>query len=159
MAITGGRSQAELLAEEAELALAHFDIEDALALGRILMELGMARGLGITVTVGHGGREVFRAALPGSIADNLAWLAGKERVVRRFGKSTLAVRVGFEEQGTDFYAATGLSAQRYAAHGGGWPVQVRGTGIVGFAGVSGLPQVEDHALIVEALRLLQAQRP
>jgi len=53
--------------------------------------------------------------------------------------------------GTTFEEATGLDRPAYAAHGGGYPLAVGGTGVVGVALVSGLPQEQDHALIVEVL--------
>ncbi len=39
----------------------------------------------------------------------------------------------------------------FAAHGGGFPIILHGTGPVGSAIVSGLPQREDHALVVRAI--------
>ena len=42
----------------------------------------------------------------------------------------------------------------YAAHGGSFPINVAGAGIVGSVTISGLPQREDHNLVVEALCLL-----
>jgi uncharacterized protein (UPF0303 family) len=40
-------------------------------------------------------------------------------------------------------------------HGGGFPIRVRGIeGIVGVVCVSGLPQHEDHKLIVDSMRQL-----
>ena len=39
----------------------------------------------------------------------------------------------------------------FAAHGGGVPVSVGGSGVIGSVTVSGLPQREDHELVVEAL--------
>ena len=40
----------------------------------------------------------------------------------------------------------------FAAHGGAFPVIVRGVGVVGTVTVSGLPQEEDHRLVVSVLR-------
>jgi uncharacterized protein (UPF0303 family) len=45
----------------------------------------------------------------------------------------------------------GLEERDYAAHGGCFPLLLRGTGCVGTIAVSGLPQREDHELIVAAL--------
>jgi uncharacterized protein (UPF0303 family) len=40
----------------------------------------------------------------------------------------------------------------FAAHGGAFPVMVRHVGLVGTVTVSGLPQAEDHRLVVAVLR-------
>ena len=45
-----------------------------------------------------------------------------------------------------------LDEREYAAHGGAFPVIVRDVGVVGTVTVSGLPQEEDHRLVVAVLR-------
>jgi uncharacterized protein (UPF0303 family) len=45
----------------------------------------------------------------------------------------------------------GLPVAEYAAAGGSFPLHVEGAGIVGAVTVSGLPQRDDHELVVEAL--------
>jgi uncharacterized protein (UPF0303 family) len=45
----------------------------------------------------------------------------------------------------------GLDPAEYAAHGGAFPLRVPHIGVVGVVTVSGLPQAEDHALVVEAI--------
>jgi uncharacterized protein (UPF0303 family) len=51
----------------------------------------------------------------------------------------------------------GLSVEDYADNGGAVPIRVKGAGVVAVATVSGLPQVEDHRLVVRAIRALAAE--
>ena len=143
---------ADVRAQELELVLPSLSNDDGIDLGLRLLELARSRGLGVLVEVRRGPLTLFRAALPGVVPDNDAWAAGKARVVELLGTSTLFQRLKNEEAGTDFNARTGLPFESYRAHGGGFPLTVAGTGVVGVALVSGLPDREDHALIVEALR-------
>ena len=124
---------------------------DAIAIGQMLLARATARSLAVTIEVRRTGRVVFRAALPGTTTDNDEWIAGKAAVVERFGHSTWCIRNRYLARGTTFEEATGLGRPAYAPHGGGYPLAVRGTGAVGVALVSGLPQEQDHALIVEVL--------
>ncbi|MFM8350614.1 MAG: heme-degrading domain-containing protein [Actinomycetales bacterium] len=151
-AVTGAMSYAERLAEADSLQLAAFSLTDAVRLGQAVTELALVDELPITIEVRHGTRVAYRAALAGSTADNDAWLARKAAVVMRYELPTLAVRVRYEERGLDFNEATGLPLSEFAAHGGGIPIVVAGVGMVGFLGVSGLPQVEDHDLGVRCIR-------
>jgi uncharacterized protein (UPF0303 family) len=145
-------SVAELAAEEEELQFSSFTNDDAWELGTALRELARRKGAPVAIDVSRNGHQLFRAALPGATPDNDAWIERKQRVVHRFGHSTLYVRQTFVERGTTFEEQSGLDPQRYAAHGGGFPVVVRSVGPVGVLVVSGLPQLEDHRLIVTALR-------
>lgn len=145
-------SVAELAAEEEELRFSAFTNDDAWRLGTALRELAAGRAAPVAIDISRNGSQLFRAALPGATPDNEAWIERKQRVVHRFGHSTLFVRQTFVERGTTFEEQSGLDPQLYAAHGGGFPVIVRSVGPVGVLVVSGLPQLEDHRLIVTALR-------
>ena len=152
-------SPEELLAQEERLALPSCSVADALAIGRWLLAAAEERSLPITIEAWHGSRLVFRAARPGTNAHNVLYLAGKRRVVEHFGHSSFYERRRHEAAGTTFEAATSLRFPEYAPHGGGFPLLVRGTGRVGVVLVSGLPQQDDHALIVEALEAFLAGAP
>lgn len=152
---TGGYTSEQLRVEATSLEFTAFALADAIDLGQRAATLAMARALPVVIEIRLGNRVVFRAALPGTTADNDDWLRRKANVVARYETSTLAARVGYEERGLSFTEATGLPASDFAPHGGGWPIVVRGVGMVGFYGVSGLPQVDDHRFIVETLRLVQ----
>ena len=97
-------------------------------------------------------RQLFHCGLPGSTADNDGWLRRKGRVVTRFEHSSLYMARLCQDKQTTLTEKFGLPASRYAAAGGAVPLRVRGTGVVGWMGVSGLPQLEDHRFVVDILR-------
>ena len=145
---------AELAAEEEELQLVHFTNDDAWTLGAALVARARAERLPVAIDVSRHSHQLFHAALTGATPDNDQWIARKARTVHRFGHSSLAVGQRFREMGTTFEEGSGLDPELYAAHGGGFPLLIRDVGPVGVVVVSGLPQVEDHRMVVAALREL-----
>jgi uncharacterized protein (UPF0303 family) len=143
---------AELAAEEAELQFDNFSNDDAWALGTALAESARRQGAPVAIDISRNGHQLFHAALPGATPDNDDWIARKKAVVTRYSHSTLFLRQSFLERGTTFEEATGLDPRQYAAHGGGYPILVRGVGPVGVVVVSGLPQLDDHRMVVTAIR-------
>jgi uncharacterized protein (UPF0303 family) len=55
------------------------------------------------------------------------------------------------DQGRQLDAGHGVDPADYAPHGGAFPIRIRDVGVVGVVTVSGLPQADDHALVVEAV--------
>jgi uncharacterized protein (UPF0303 family) len=142
----------ELAAQEEELQFARFDNDDAWALGVRLVEGARARRLPVVIGIRRGSQRLFHAALPGTAADNDAWLDRKCRVVERFARSSYRVGAECSARGRSFEETYRLDPDVYAAHGGAFPVIVRSVGVVGVVAVSGLPQAQDHAFLVEELR-------
>jgi uncharacterized protein (UPF0303 family) len=142
----------ELEREERELQLDRFTNADALELGLLLVEAARADGAPVAIAIERGEQRLFHHALDGSSADNDAWIARKNRCVRRFGHSTLLLRLRAEAEGRTFEEQMLLDPREFAAHGGAFPLLVRGVGAVGTVTVSGLPQVDDHRLVVRVLR-------
>jgi uncharacterized protein (UPF0303 family) len=141
----------ELEEQERRLTLPHFTYDDAWALGSLLVELARERSAPVAIDIRRGGQQLFHAALPGSTPDNDAWIDRKRRVVERYGCSSYLVGSRFRAKGTTFEESSRLDPDVYAAHGGAFPLTVEGAGVIGTVVVSGLPQVEDHAMVVEAL--------
>ncbi len=142
----------ELVAQEAELQHDGFDEDVAWAFGVALVEEARRRGAGVVIDIELAGRQLFHAALPGTVADNDEWIRRKGNVVRRFGHSSLHVGQLCRDQGTTLEDKYAVPSADYAAHGGAFPLLVRGVGPVGVVAVSGLPQLEDHDLVVTVLR-------
>ena len=145
-------SVAELAAEEAELRFSSFTNDDAWELGSALVAAGRQASAPIAIEIARNQHRLFHVALAGATPDNATWIERKSRVVHRFGHSSLCVRQASVERGTTFEAEFGLDPQLYAAHGGAFPVIVRDVGPIGVVVVSGLPQLEDHRMVVTALR-------
>jgi uncharacterized protein (UPF0303 family) len=143
---------AQLAAEEADLRFGGFTNDDAWDLGSALVAAARRAGAPVAVDVSRHGHQLFHASLPGTSPDNDAWIRRKARVVHRFGHSSLYVRQASIERGTTFEEEFGLDPARYAAHGGAFPVVVASVGPVGAVVVSGLPQLEDHRMVVAAIR-------
>jgi uncharacterized protein (UPF0303 family) len=106
----------------------------------------------VAIGIVLGQQRVFHTALPGSSADNDEWLARKTRVALRYGQASLAVGEDFRERGRDFDTDSRLDPGQFAAHGGVVPLRLKGGAVIGAVGVSGLPQRDDHAFVVEFLR-------
>ncbi|GAB3879369.1 heme-degrading domain-containing protein [Terrabacter terrigena] len=142
----------ELAAHESALVFDRFDDDTAWRLGVALRDAAVAAGHPVAISIRRNGQRLFHAALPGASCDNDSWLERKSAVVDRYGQSSLRVGEGFRARGKSFEEDSRLDAGAYAAHGGAFPVNVREVGCVGTIAVSGLPQVEDHRLVVEVLR-------
>ncbi|MGV8968899.1 MAG: heme-degrading domain-containing protein [Microbacteriaceae bacterium] len=142
---------ARLEAQEVALRFPDFTHEAAWNLGNQLTGAATERKLSVTVDITMGDQQVFHSALPGTTADNDWWIARKIRSVRRFGESSFLIGQRHEAAGTDFNDETGLNFSEYVAHGGCFPIRLISGVLVGTVTVSGLPQEEDHALVVEAL--------
>jgi uncharacterized protein (UPF0303 family) len=149
-------SPEELLAHEDELQFARFDNVTAWELGQALVAAARDGGLAVTVDIRRGDQQLFHAALPGTAADNDAWIERKNRVVRRFGHSSFHVGTSLRRDGVTIAERFLLDEAEYAPHGGAFPVIVRDVGVVGTVTVSGLPQEEDHRLVVDTLRAFLA---
>jgi uncharacterized protein (UPF0303 family) len=152
---TAGMAPEEIAAQEDALTFARFTHLDALKVGEALTREGLARGLPLAIDVYLFERTVYSVALPGSATDNLDWIRRKRNVVLRFGKSSF--RIGRERavKGVSLHDNPSISPVDYAAHGGAFPILIEGTGPVGVITVSGLPQHEDHAMVIAALTAMR----
>ena len=140
-----------LLADEERLVFDHFDHQTAWDLGSAMRTRGLAERLPIAISIRRNGQRMFHTALPGSAPDNDSWIDRKSAVVDRYGHSSYYVGCKHRADGGDFDIDARLDVNLFAAHGGAFPLTIRGTGPIGVIAVSGLPQVDDHVFVVTAL--------
>ena len=140
-----------LLKQEEALQFTAFTNDTAVEVGLRLVDAARQERMGVTVDVCRNGQQLFHCALPGTSLDNDEWIKRKNRVVNRFGHSSYYMGMTYASKNTTIQESSLLDPTRYAAHGGAFPVIIKGVGVVGTITVSGLPQQEDHQLVVRVL--------
>lgn len=145
---------AELEAEAAALVQDRFSEVEALRLGQMLTDIALAEALPVVINIRTANRTLYHASLPGSAPLNDLWARRKSNVALVFQEASLLVGMRHRAKG-ETLAKHGLSETDHADHGGAVPIQVRDMGVVAVVTVSGLPQVEDHKLVIRGLRQLK----
>ena len=142
----------ELLQQEEEIQFKSFDNNMAFVIGLALLEAARGKAKGVTIDIARNGQQLFHFAMPGTSRDNDVWVQRKNNVVNRFGHSSYYMGVSLKSKGQTMEEKYLISSSEYAAHGGAFPLIIRGVGVVGTITVSGLPQEEDHELVVTTLK-------
>ncbi len=138
--------------QEKRLQFQHFDSEVAWAVGTALKAAAEKRQVAVAIDIQLNGHTLFACAMPGTTPDNWDWIRRKRNVVLRFHRSSYAIGLKHERAQTTLQEKLGLDPKDYATHGGCFPIFLAGTVCVGTITVSGLPQREDHALVVSVLQ-------
>ena len=137
--------------QEHKLRFDRFDAGVAWTLGAALKSAAEARGKAVAIDISLRGHQLFFYSMPGATPDNADWIRRKKNVVERFARSSYAVGLGLQRDGTTLQAKTGADPRDYATHGGSFPIYLTGGVCIGSISVSGLPQREDHELVVGVL--------
>ncbi len=143
-----------LALQEQQLQFGGFDEATAWELGCCLKRLCEARKVAVTIEVRRAKETLFFYAMPGVVPINAEWARRKRNVAELMQRSSYAVGLANKRDGTSLPLLTGVPLHDYAEHGGSFPIRVKGVGCIGTVTVSGVPQREDHAIVVEALAIL-----
>ena len=148
----------ELLAQEDELQLQHFNNATAWELGN-LIRLGAEKiSSAVSIEVYAFEQVVFSYAMPGTSKDQQDWIRRKRQAVMRFGNSSYYLGQYNASKNREFETIPHLDPKEYCAHGGSFPIRIKNCGIIGAVTVSGLPQETDHQLAVDAMRDIVRQQ-
>jgi len=142
----------ELRQQEEEIQFSSFSNEMAFAVGTALLEAAKSKGKPVTIDIARNGQQLFHFAMQGTSLDNDVWIQRKNNVVNRFGHSSFSMGISLQSKGQTMEEKYLISSSEYAAHGGAFPLIIQGVGVVGTITVSGLPQQEDHELVVTTLK-------
>ena len=137
--------------EEELLRFPKFSNEDALALGLKIKEVAESWGVGVAIDVEVNGTQVFHYNMPGSNKRHCMWIRRKHNMVQTSEISTYHAGKLLALLGKDVEKDWKLNANDYAILGGGFPIHVIGTGVIGSVACSALPHEDDHRLLLTAL--------
>jgi uncharacterized protein (UPF0303 family) len=142
---------ARIIEQERGLVFDAFDEHVAFSIGSSIRERAVRESLGIVADVRLWDRPLLYFALPGTTGDNVEWVRRKSNTVRRFQKSTY--RMVLEAGGSEraFLPHRAVPIEDHVLAGGGFPICVKGVGVIGSVTVSGLHERDDHEVVVTAI--------
>lgn len=137
--------------QERLLIFDHFNHQDAWALGSQVVIDANELNIAIACDVWLNNFQVFRYGIEGTGQFHDLWLKRKMRTVTMFEKSSLRVHcmpyVGEDDLVKDAY----LDPNIYSIMGGGFPIHVKNTGMVGVLCVAGGTHTQDHQIAANAI--------
>jgi uncharacterized protein (UPF0303 family) len=142
---------AKIIEQERGLVFAEFDEHVAFAIGSAIRERAVRETLGLVADVRLWDRPLFYCAMPGTTGDNPNWVRRKANLVQRVLKSSYRVALETDAPERVFPERRALPQADYAIAGGGFPIRVKGIGVVGAVTVSGLHERDDHEVGVAAI--------
>ena len=142
---------ARIAEQERRLRFDGFNEDTAWDLGVRLRALAVARGLAVAIEVRLARQTVFFHAMPGTSPANADWARRKRNAAELLGRSSYGVGRSLELEGSSLEAKMGLPTRDYASHGGSVPIISVNGARIGTVTVSGLPQRDDHCMVIEAL--------
>lgn len=147
-----------LSGQEKELIFTSFSRADALDLGLLMLERAKAYPDPVAVEITINGLVVFRHFSDGSLLDSELWLQRKRNSVDLMAMSSLRFMNWLDMSGKEL-SDRKLDPADYAAGGGGFPIVLASTGMIGSVCISGLPNhIDDHQIVVDALTALKARK-
>jgi len=147
-----GKDLARIALQEERLQFESFDAGVAWKVGSWLRSAATDQGRSIAIDITLAGAPLFYYAMPGATPNNAEWIRRKKNVVARFHKSSYAIGLEYQRQNTTLEARTGAPLVDFVTAGGCFPIRIRGSAaVLGTITVSGLPEREDHELVVRAI--------
>lgn len=140
--------------QEEKLQFTKFDAGTAWEIGSALRQAAIKESKSVAIDIALAGAPLFYCALPGATPCNADWIRRKKNVVQCFHKSSYAVALEVRGRDSSLQKEMGVPLSDYATAGGCFPIRFSGSdALVGTITVSGLPEREDHELVVRTLAL------
>lgn len=138
--------------QESELQFTSFNSDDAWEIGNLLVQRAKKDDLKILIDITVCNRVLFRYGRDGVNAYNDLWISRKQNTVIMQQMSSLRYGAQLKRDEKRLGIEVLIDPHTYAVCGGGFPIILKGTGVVGCITVSGLIDTDDHQIIVDVLK-------
>ncbi|MGL1892691.1 MAG: heme-degrading domain-containing protein [Spirochaetaceae bacterium] len=138
--------------EHNDLQFQSFSNKTALTIGLRLLEIAEEKNLVLTIDITRHNQQLFHYACEGTSKDNDEWIKRKNSVTNHFSKSSFYIKNLLEQNNTTIDQMFYLNQEEYSAFGGSFPIIIKDSGVIGTITVSGLPDEEDHNLVVSTIK-------
>lgn len=135
-----------------KIELDKFDNKIGLEIGLSIVNLAKERNQNVAVKVERLNHPIFLYVDDDLPADKHNWLRRKSNVAKHFEESSLSVKHDLEKGNMTLEKTFALDGKEYIAKGGAIPIFVKNVGMTAVVSVSGLRDVEDHQIIIDALK-------
>jgi len=136
--------------QEALLQFTTFDHASAWVLGESIKKHCEGLNLAVTIEIRLCRETVFLYAMSGTSPNNADWARRKRNTTELQQRSSYAIGLELQD-GETLATQSGLPLRDFAHHGGSVPIRLSGVGVVGAVTVSGLPQRQDHIVVVQTM--------
>ncbi len=138
--------------EEQELIFTEWNVDLAYEIGKDIVEFAKKERKTVGVEIYTQGRTVFKYLSQEATPNHEKWLSRKRNSVLFFYHSTAYLYKKMEADETQLVRKYGLPCEEATIIPGGFPIYVKGVGIIGSLCVTGMSFQEDHHLIVEMIK-------
>jgi uncharacterized protein (UPF0303 family) len=136
--------------QEQRLHFKSMSEDEAWALGSAMRARALKHKLPLVMEVRLGNKPLFYCAMPGTTPENPDWVRRKVNTVYRFECASYRIGLELKQRGLNLDQSRGVNPLDFAPAGGGFPIRIGGM-VVGCVTVSGIPQRDDHAFVVESI--------
>ena len=146
------RDLARIALQEERLQFERFDADVAWTIGSWLRNTAAAQNQSIAIDITLAQAPLFYHAMRGATPNNAEWIRRKKNVMSRFHKSTYAVGLEYQRSNSTLEARTGAPLVDFVTDGGCFQIRIMcSAAVLGSITVSGLPERQDHELVVRAI--------
>lgn len=137
--------------QEDSLQFEIFNEDVALELGLACINKAKEMDVPVSVEISMNNSTLFYYRSKGTSEHNKDWLRRKANAVNKLDMSSLQLYYYLIDAKRQLKEDMYLDPMDYAACGGGFPIRIKGVGIVGSICFSALPHIEDHDFLVDLL--------